>query len=124
MYVDDEPDIREVVSLSLGLLGGFAVHCCESGADALSKMPAVKPDLVLLDVMMPGMDGPSVLTQMRANAALSSIPVMFMTAKAMPDEVARFRALGALGVIAKPFDPMRLAEHVIAGWNEWHVNGR
>ena len=116
MYVDDEPDIREVVLMSLELAGNLAVHSCESGEQALRMLPQIKPDLVLLDVMMPGTDGPSTLQRMRADPRLASIPVIFMTAKAMPQEVARFRELGAIAVIAKPFDPMQLAKQVLTIW--------
>lgn len=115
-YVDDEPDLREVVHLALSLTTGATVQCYESGAQALERLPALRPDLVLLDVMMPGMDGTDVIQRMRADQALQTIPVIFMTAKAMPDEVARLRALGAIGVIAKPFDPTRLGEDVLAQW--------
>jgi CheY-like chemotaxis protein len=116
MYVDDEPDIREVVLLSLGLADDLEVHSCDSGEQALRVMPSLKPDLVLLDVMMPGTDGPSTLQRMRADPELAGIPVIFMTAKAMPQEVARFRELGAVAVIAKPFDPMQLAKQVFTIW--------
>jgi len=116
LYVDDEPDIREVVQMSLSLVEGLDVQICESGERALQIMPTLKPDLVLLDVMMPGMDGPSTLQRMRSIPELASIPVVFMTAKAMPQEVARFRELGAESVIAKPFDPIKLGHQVIAVW--------
>ena len=116
MYVDDEPDIREVVLMSLALADNLEVHSCDSGEQALQMLPALKPDLVLLDVMMPGTDGPSTLLRMRADPELASIPVIFMTAKAMPQEVARFRELGAVAVIAKPFDPMQLARQVLTIW--------
>jgi len=116
MYVDDEPDIREVVLMSLALADSLDVHSCESGEQALQLLPQIKPDLVLLDVMMPGTDGPSTLQRMRADPALASIPVIFMTAKAMPQEVARFRELGAVAVIPKPFDPMQLAKQVLSIW--------
>jgi len=116
MYVDDEPDIREVVAISLGLSGHLEVHTCESGEAALRSMATLRPDLVLLDVMMPGLDGPATLAQMRADPASRSIPVVFMTAKALPAEVQRFRELGAVAVIPKPFDPMRLAEQLQAIW--------
>lgn len=116
LYVDDEPDIRQVVELSLGLVDALEVHTCDSGERALEHIPALKPDLVLLDVMMPGTDGPTTLARMRANPAMAHIPVVFMTAKAMPQEVARFRQLGAAGVIAKPFDPMQLGGQVLALW--------
>jgi two-component system, OmpR family, response regulator len=116
LYVDDEPDIREIVQLALGLTDELAVHICESGEQALAIIPQVKPDLVMLDVMMPGMDGPTTMRKMRAAPELADIPVIFMTAKAMPQEIMRFHELGALGVIPKPFDPMRLTQQVFAMW--------
>ncbi len=116
LYVDDEPDIREVVELSLGLVGGLNVHTCESGERALEVLPQLQPDLILLDVMMPRLDGPSTLQRLRADPNFARIPVVFMTAKAMPQEVERFKQLGAVAVIAKPFDPMRLGEQVISIW--------
>ena len=116
LYVDDEPDIREVVELSLGLASALTIHTCDSGLVALETMPLVQPDMVLLDVMMPGLDGPATLQRMQSDHRLEHIPVVFMTAKAMPQEVARFRELGAVAVIAKPFDPMRLSEQVHAIW--------
>jgi two-component system, OmpR family, response regulator len=115
-YVDDEPDLREVVQLALSLMTGATVHGYESGKQALEQLPASRPDLVLLDVMMPGMDGTEVIQRMKDDPALKAIPVIFMTARAMPEEVARFRALGAIGVIAKPFDPTRLGQEVLAHW--------
>lgn len=120
LYVDDEPDIREVVQMALGLAENLRVHVCDSGEQALATMPALKPDLVVLDVMMPGMDGPTTMSRMRADPALAGIPVVFMTAKAMPQEIMRFRELGAIGVIAKPFDPMRLSEQVFTLWETEH----
>jgi two-component system, OmpR family, response regulator len=116
LYVDDEPDIREVVQMSLGLIGELAVHVCDSGDSALQLLPRLAPDLVLLDVMMPGMDGPTTLKSMRADPAYAAIPVVFMTAKAMPQEIARFKDMGAVAVIPKPFDPMQLGHQVIAIW--------
>jgi two-component system OmpR family response regulator len=116
LYVDDEPDVREVVELSLGLAPQLQVHTCDSGHSALQKLPQLRPDLLLLDVMMPGLDGPATFKQMQTEPQLSSIPVIFLTAKAMPQEMERFRQLGAIGVISKPFDPMQLAEQVFALW--------
>ena len=116
LYVDDEPDIREVVQLSLSLADGVEVHTAESGTQALQMMPGLKPDIVLLDVMMPTLDGPGTLLRMRENPATADIPVVFMTAKAMPQEVARFIELGAVAVIAKPFDPMQLSGRVVEIW--------
>ena len=116
LYIDDEPDIREVVGMALGLESQFTVHTADSGERGLALARQVKPDLVLLDVMMPGLDGPSTLSRMRSDPQLAASPVIFMTAKAMPQELARFKVLGAAGVIAKPFDPMKLAQQVFGIW--------
>lgn len=111
LYVDDEPDIREVACLSLELDPDFEVRSCGSGAEALALLEQGTwlPDLVLLDVMMPGMDGPTTFGELRARPALAAIPVVFITARTQSYEVERFLKLGAIGVIAKPFDPMELA---------------
>jgi CheY-like chemotaxis protein len=116
LYVDDEPDIREVVELSLGLMPGLAIKTCASGEEALRSLSQFRPDVVLLDVMMPGLDGPATLLRMRADPVGKLIPVVFMTAKALPQEVDRFMSLGAAGVISKPFDPMQLAKQVQEIW--------
>ncbi len=112
LHVDDEPDIREIVDMSLGLNPDFEVRACSSGAEAIAAAVEWSPFLILLDVMMPGMDGPTTLTQLRKNPQTSAIPVIFMTARAQPREVEHFIALGAQGVISKPFDPMTLAFQV------------
>jgi CheY-like chemotaxis protein len=115
-YVDDEPDIREIVEMALGLVSGLTVRTCPSGVRALQELPLLRPDLVLLDVMMPGLDGPATLAQMRSDETLRDIPVIFMTAKALPQEVERFLKLGAIGVISKPFDPLQLGRRVQELW--------
>jgi len=117
LYVDDEPDIRLVASMALGLDPSLHVDTADSGEQALALLPQMRPDLVILDVMMPGLDGPTTLARMRADPALRWIPVVFMTAKAMPEEQARYLQLGAAGVIPKPFDPMRLASQVTDLWD-------
>jgi CheY-like chemotaxis protein len=116
LYVDDEPDIRELVGMSLDLDGGFEARICGSGAEALEVAPRFRPDLILLDVMMPGMDGRTTLRQLRAMPDLAAVPVIFFTAKVMPSEIARFRELGAAEVLSKPFDPLTLAEQIRAVW--------
>lgn len=116
LYVDDEADIRQVVRVALGIAKGVTVHTCESGERALNLMLEIKPDLLLLDVMMSGMDGPTTLQRMRGSPNLAGIPVIFMTAKAMPDEISRFREMGAIGVIGKPFNAMTLSERVFSIW--------
>jgi CheY-like chemotaxis protein len=112
LHVDDEPDIREVVELSLGLDPAFTVQSCGSGKEALAVAAQWRPDFILLDVMMPVMDGPETLVQLRESAKTASIPVIFMTARAQAREVDHFRSLGAVGVIPKPFDAMTLAAWV------------
>jgi two-component system OmpR family response regulator len=112
LHVDDEPDIREVVELSLGLDPDFMLKGCGCGTEALAAAAEWQPDMILLDVMMPVMDGPATLVRLRQNAMTASIPVIFMTARAQAREVDRFRSLGAVGVIPKPFDPMTLAASV------------
>jgi CheY-like chemotaxis protein len=112
LHVDDEPDIREVVELALGLDPSLAVQSCGSGPAALIAAATWSPDLILLDVMMPGMDGPTTLAHLRKSPKTAGIPVVFMTARVQQRELDRFVSLGAEGVIAKPFDPMTLAASV------------
>jgi CheY-like chemotaxis protein len=109
LHIDDEPDIREIVDLSLGLNPDFQIRSCASGEEGLTAAAEWAPMLVLLDVMMPRMDGPTTLSHLRKNPLTAAVPVLFMTARAQPREVEQFIALGAQGVISKPFDPMTLA---------------
>jgi two-component system OmpR family response regulator len=110
LYVDDEADIREVATLALALDPELEVRGCASGAEALAAVDGWRPDLILLDVMMPDMDGPTTLTKLRSNPAAHAIPVVFITARTQARERERFLALGAVGIIAKPFDAMQLAQ--------------
>ncbi len=112
LHVDDEPDIRVVVELSLALDPQFAVRSCACGAAALVEAADWSPHLVLCDVMMPVMDGPEVLARLRGSPRTAAIPVVFLTARAQHAEVEHLRSLGATGVIAKPFDPLSLADTV------------
>jgi len=109
LHVEDEPDIREVVKMSLALDAGLTVVSCTSGPDALAVAADWRPDVILTDVVMPVMDGPEMLAHLRENSRTASIPVVFMTARAQTTDVEQFLALGAAGVIAKPFDPLTLA---------------
>jgi two-component system, OmpR family, response regulator len=109
LYVDDEADIRDVVEISLGLDPAFEVRSCASGGDAVAIVAEWPPDLILLDVVMPGMDGPMTLAQLRERRETAKVPVVFLTARAESSERDRLLSLGAAGVIAKPFDPMMLA---------------
>ena len=121
LYVEDEPDIQAVAKLALEMVGGFTVKICSSGEEALRDAAGFAPDMILLDVMMPGIDGPATLKGLREQAALSAVPVAFMTAKVQPGEVSHYKSLGALDVIAKPFDPMNLAGQVAAIWKSRHA---
>jgi two-component system OmpR family response regulator len=116
LYVDDDPDICEVVQATLCLIAGLNVHTAGSGEQAIDLAYELRPDLVLMDVMMPGLDGPSTLKRMREHALLADIPVIFLTAKVLPAEVAHFLQLGAIGVIGKPFDPLKLCDDLFALW--------
>jgi CheY-like chemotaxis protein len=109
LHVDDDPDIREVVEASLGLDSDFATRSCGSGSEALSVAVDWAPEIILLDVMMPVMDGPATLARLRDSPQTAGIPVVFMTARAQTRELDLFRSLGVAGVIGKPFDPMTLA---------------
>ncbi len=116
LYVDDEPDIREVATLALGLDDGVSVRAAGSGQDALNALAdtTFRPDVIMLDVMMPHMDGPATLTEIRRIPGCETIPVIFITARAQSHELAGFLKLGAVGVITKPFDPMMLPVEVRA----------
>jgi two-component system, OmpR family, response regulator len=105
----------------LGLDPDFEVHACSSGEEAIAAAAEWSPRLILLDVMMPGMDGPTTLAHLRKNPKTSNIPVLFMTARAQAREVEHFISLGAQGVISKPFDPMTLANIVHDRLQELHL---
>lgn len=117
LYVEDEADIRAIATMALQAVGGFVVVACESGAAALAAAAAAAPDLLLLDVMMPGMDGPSTLAALRRLPATADTPVIFMTAKVQSAEIAQLQALGTLGVIPKPFDPMQVSAEIRKLWD-------
>ena len=118
LYVEDEPDIQAVAQIALESVGGFTIKVCSNGEEALASAIDFNPDLFLLDVMMPGMDGPTTLAELRKKPELAEIPAVFMTAKVQPQEVKQLRDQGAVDVIAKPFDPMTLAETVKGIWEK------
>jgi CheY-like chemotaxis protein len=124
LYVDDDPDICEVVKTTLRCLAGLDVETATSGEEAIDRLFATRADLVLMDVMMPGLDGPSTLGRIKESAVIADIPVIFLTAKVLPEEVARFLALGAIGVIEKPFDPLTLCDQLFSLWNAAHCSER
>ncbi len=121
MMVEDEPDIQMVAKVALEVVGGFSVEMCSSGPEALERVRTINPDLILMDVMMPGMDGPSTLKRLRAAPETARFPIIFMTAKIQSHEISKYKEIGALGVIPKPFDPMTLAVTVKALWEEEHA---
>ncbi|WP_138435981.1 response regulator [Marinobacter shengliensis] len=112
LYVEDDPDIRAIAELALQDVGGFNAALCCSGQQALEVAPEFEPDLILLDVMMPEMDGPETMRRLRALDATRATPVIFMTARIQSTEIQEYLALGAIGVIPKPFDPMTLADDI------------
>jgi len=116
LMVEDDLDIQTVARLALEAVGGFTIEMCGGGGEALQKVGAFAPDLVLLDVMMPDMDGPTVLQHLRADAATRNFPIVFVTAKAQPSEVAAYLEMGAVAVISKPFDPMTLSASLAEIW--------
>jgi two-component system, OmpR family, response regulator len=120
LYAEDEPDIQLVAKLALEALGGFKVLLCANGAEVVEQATGFGPGLILMDVMMPGMDGPATLRRLRGDPNTANIPVIFLTAKAQYSEVKHYQALGALDVIAKPFDPMMLASQVQEIWGRTH----
>ncbi len=118
LHVEDEVDIQEVAKMALEAVGGLTVRTCGDGEEALTAAPEFQPDLFLLDVMMPGMDGPETFQALQKLPGFEETPAIFMTAKVMEAEIARFKELGALGVIAKPFDPMTLSDQIRDLWQE------
>lgn len=120
LYVEDEPDIRDIARLALEAIGGYDVMLCESGREALKELPQFKPQLILLDVMMPAMDGPTTFAAIRQLPRGRDIPVIFMTAKVQAHEIAAYRAMGSIGVISKPFDAMLLASQIRELWDKRH----
>jgi CheY-like chemotaxis protein len=116
LYAEDEIDIQQVASIALEMVGGFTLKTCNSGLEALTEIDNFQPQLLLFDVMMPDMDGPAALTKIREMADYKNTPAIFMTAKVQADEVQAYLDLGALAVIAKPFDPMTLAGEIKELW--------
>ena len=118
LLIDDEDDIREVAAMSLETVAGWRVTCASSGEEGIRLAEHAAPDAILLDVMMPDQDGPQTLRLLRQNAKTKSIPVLFLTAKVQAFERQRLKDIGASGTLAKPFDPMKLADEIsqTLGW--------
>ena len=116
LYVEDDLDIQEVARLALEVVGRLEVDVASSGTEAVALARTSIPDLVLLDVMMPGMDGPTTFAALREIPGMETVPVIFVTAKVQASEIQQYLDLGAVGVIAKPFDPMTLADQARELW--------
>lgn len=123
LYIDDDPDIQAVAQVALEMIGGYRMTMCLHPQQALSLALEHAPDLILLDVVMPGMDGPQTLATLHADERCKAIPVIFMTGRAQDDERARWMSLGVLGVIAKPFDAMALAGQIETIWSNSRRQG-
>jgi CheY-like chemotaxis protein len=121
LCIDDEPDIIEIAGMCLETVGGFKVTLCTNSAEAVTLAKEAQPDLILLDVMMPVMDGPTTLKKIREDHSLDAIPVIFMTARVQPQEVKEYLGFGAIGVIEKPFDPMALSNQVLQLWKDFNA---
>ena len=117
LYVGDDADIRAMVRVGLETMGGFTVYICSSGQDALDTVPAFEPDLILLDVHMPQMDGPATLQRLRQIPATTQVPIIFLAENTSGD-ADTLSALGAVAVISKPIDPMALSDQLITVWQQ------
>ena len=120
LVVDDDELLREVAQTALELVGGWQVSTAPSGDQAQQQARTERPDAILLDVMMPGLDGPTTVNALRADPTTRDIPIIFLTAKMPSDDLGEWRPLQLAGVIPKPFDPMTLAADMAAllGWPE------
>ena len=120
LIIDDEDDIREVAALSLEATAGWHITTANCGADGIRVATDAKPHAILMDVMMPGMDGPTTFRQMQQNPEIAGIPVVLLTAKVQGVDQRRFADLGVAGVLFKPFDPLTLADQICAtlGWKD------
>lgn len=116
LCIDDDEDILEVTKIALETIGGFEVTICNNGTDGIQAAIDLKPDLILIDVMMPDMDGQTVLKKLRQNSEWNDVPLIFMTARVQPEEIQYYLMQGAAGVVAKPFDPMKLSEDIKEIW--------
>lgn len=120
LCIDDEDDILDIVKLCLEATTNIEVFCTNSGEKALTRLPDIRPDMILLDVMMPIMSGMETLKQIRKEESCKHVPIIFMTARIQPSEIDEYIKMGAMGVIPKPFDPMTLASQVFEHWVKYH----
>lgn len=120
LIIDDEEDIRQVAALSLETVAGWDVKMASSGAEGIARAAEEQPDAILLDVMMPAMDGPTTFKELQRGEQTASIPVVLLTAKVQGSDQRRFAGLGVAGILFKPFDPLTLARQIsdVLGWQE------
>jgi len=118
LLADDEADIRTICTMALETIGGFEVKTCASGQGVLDCIDEFAPDLVVLDVMMPELDGPNTLIKLKEDRATATTPVVFLTARNRPEDVRHYQDLGALAVVSKPFDPMTLSRTMQEIWDD------
>ena len=117
LYAEDEPDVQTIVELTIQTMSDYEIKICNNGKKLLECVEDYKPDLILLDVMMPEMDGPTTFKNLLDNENTKKIPVIFVTAKAQVHEVEKFKEIGSLGVITKPFTLMNLCDEIQEIWN-------
>jgi len=118
LLIDDEPNLAQVIAVCLESFKGWKVCVVNSGKEGLQVVEALKPDVILLDVMMPEMDGIEVLQNLQKNPAIRDIPVIFLTAKVQTSDREKFAELDIVGIVAKPFDPLKIADEIaqLLGW--------
>lgn len=118
LYAEDEPDVQTIVSLAIETTSNYQLKICENGRKLLECVDEYSPDLILLDVMMPEMDGPTTFGKLQSDENTKKIPVIFVTAKAQIHEVEKFKGMGSLGVITKPFKILELCDEIQRIWDE------
>tara|TARA_R100001377_G_scaffold77844_1_gene55318 strand:- start:2677 stop:3066 length:390 start_codon:yes stop_codon:yes gene_type:complete len=120
VHVEDDDSIRAVAKVALERVGNFTLLSCASGAEALEKTEQFAPDMILLDVMMPGLDGPTTLKKLKEAMDLTEVAIVFMTAKVQSTEIEYYKSIGACNVVLKPFDVMTLSEQLGQYWTEFN----
>jgi CheY-like chemotaxis protein len=120
LYAEDEDDIKEIAVLAIEAIGGFECATCSSGVEVIALAHSFHPQLILLDVMMPIMDGPGTLLALKKEPLLKHIPVIFLTAKIMTEEITHLKTMGAIDVIRKPFDPISLPAEIQTIWDNYY----
>lgn len=123
LYAEDEPDVQIIVEMIIQSMSDYEIKICSNGRELLECVENYDPDLILLDVMMPEMDGPTTFKNLQLNEKTKKIPIIFMTAKAQTHEVKLFKETGVIGVITKPFDPVMLCSNITEIWEQGIQNG-